>query len=122
MSLAISIVLTSPTQVNLDPGGAAVTGFEVKWWEIGDEAAKPHPIPATFSVVSPLPTGVSASLSPTSISLGAAGGSAQVGIKFGASKNAPPTNGPVTVTIEIKSNVIAPPYTGFIPFYVTVWK
>jgi hypothetical protein len=116
--LAVSVDYTLQA-VHLDPSASEVAAFAVKWWEAGTgEADNPHPVTTTLSVVSPLPSGVTAALSPTSIFMGAAGGEAQCGIKFSASKTAPPTNGATPVTVEMKSSA----FTGFLIFYLTVWQ
>ena len=115
MSIGVSIDYKLQA-VHLDPGMSQVAGFVVNYWQT--HPGNPHPVPATFSVVSKLPSGVTATLSPTSINLYVGGGSAQCGIKFSAAKNAAPTNGPVAVDVEMKTSE----FTGTLIFYLTIWQ
>jgi hypothetical protein len=115
MSIGVSIDYKLQA-VHLDPGMSQVAGFVVNYWQT--QLGNPHPVPATFSVVSKLPSGVTATLSPTSINLYVSGGSAQCGIKFSAAKNAAPTNGPVAVDVEMKTSE----FTGTLIFYLTIWQ
>jgi hypothetical protein len=74
--------------------------FEVIWSPPpGDEGIPPRSEHLTFGAS--LPVGVSASFSPASVSLGAAGGSKSCTVTISASASAPQTNGPSDSTIQM---------------------
>ncbi len=105
-NISFNITLNSNV-ISVQPGGSAVFRFQVVWSPPsgGDPVAPVHALVGTFSTSPPgslltgLPTGVTASITPSRISMDPGGGSAWCSVTYHAASNAPSTNGPAGTNV-----------------------